>query len=552
MISLGRFLPNWLARLAALASSVASFASLWSLRAGGIESQEIRWGPLSLFRANPTLNLDHLSLQVGITLVAFTAIAVLSLRGARPQGNAWHGLILIALSGSLVVVMAANTLTAALGSALIDLAMLALAVSDSKDGRPALASWKSVPGLLSTLFLFAAALRMDSQVGTTSLLYRQFPTQVVAMVGLAGFLRLAVLFLHGGAIHRPEHAATLILPFGVGLYLLVRTQAIAPVLAALPGWLTFAGLALLAGGWLAWQRGMERDSLGYMWPGIVFHQAGLALAFVILLPGVMPWPLISMALATGIVAVWWDSGLEREPTSRSYVGQWLYRRVEPGWARVRSWVRERLPIAQRWPRFWWMPPVAASALWPTVALASLAGVPLTFGAVVRWRLYGSLLSQGKALLLLAILAADTLLVAALWTMLQVMHRQARQQRPRVGAVLAMTALVVLLVALGIKPGAVEGLKPETIARVSPWGLGILFILPWLAGSWLAYSTDQVRAAFDPLRKWAHVGRIRQGVVWAGQHFVGALYWLGAVGEGEGWLGWVLVILALSGLFLITR
>jgi hypothetical protein len=33
---------------------------------------------------------------------------------------------------------------------------------------------------------------------------------------------------------------------------------------------------------------------------------------------------------------------------------------------------------------------------------------------------------------------------------------------------------------------------------------------------------------------------------------GGIYWLGQVGEGEGWWGWVLVILALGAIFLTTR
>ncbi|NIV28021.1 MAG: hypothetical protein GWN58_00500, partial [Anaerolineae bacterium] len=94
----------------------------WSLKAEPAESAEIFWEPLNFFRMGLTLSPDGLSLLIGITLTAAAAALALGIRGEQPRETGWHGSVLLVLAGSLVVVMAANLLALAAGSALIDLA----------------------------------------------------------------------------------------------------------------------------------------------------------------------------------------------------------------------------------------------------------------------------------------------------------------------------------------------------------------------------------------------------------------------------------------------
>jgi len=157
VLTASRFLPNWFRRLVALTATMASLIILWSLREGTAAAVELAWEPLNFFRQGPALNPDGLSLLVGITLSGATAAAVLGVRGSRPRRTAWHGLILVALAGCLTMTMASNLLTLALGSALIDLALIAMAISATRpSGRTA---WRmAVPGVASTLLLVLGAI----------------------------------------------------------------------------------------------------------------------------------------------------------------------------------------------------------------------------------------------------------------------------------------------------------------------------------------------------------------------------------------------------------
>jgi hypothetical protein len=40
--------------------------------------------------------------------------------------------------------------------------------------------------------------------------------------------------------------------------------------------------------------------------------------------------------------------------------------------------------------------------------------------------------------------------------------------------------------------------------------------------------------------------------WLGERLVSAVHWLGRAGEGEGWWGWALIVVALGTIFLLGR
>ena len=569
-----RFLPNWLRRLVALAAVLASLAVLWSLRTGSIERVEIFWEPLNLFRMSPSLYPDSLALLVGITLAWLTAATVLGVRGAQPQSTAWHGLVLIALAGCLAITMATNLITLAIASALLDMALIAMAVFEPHDANRV--AWRmAVPGMASTLVLVVCALQMDALVGTGSLSAREVPLGILTMVGVAGMLRLLVYPLHPRGLHTPENAVGLLLSAGAGIYLIARVQTIDPGLAGLQWMPTIGGVALLAGGILVWTgadrlawtpdpsalpppgvlgteepgsqpsggeeqqaRNSPQPALARVWSGTAVHQAGLALAFVLLVGNPVPWPLLSLTLTLGMLIIWWDGAHTRRASSQPRQFQ---PPIQNWWAQVRSTTAGRFPTLARY----------APVFLPALALASLASIPLTAGARGHWLFYGTLLGKAQPGLLIPVLVADSFLVAGLALAFKSGLKRASDRWPSPGAFLAMLALAVPLIVLGIRP-SVLGLDPMHLSDVSPWGLGFIYVLPWLIGIWLAHISNRLTNYLEPVYRLVNLNWLFQAMNWLGQRLGGIIYWVGKVGEGQGWFGWILIVLALGIMLLIIR
>lgn len=220
---------------------------------------------------------------------------------------------------------------------------------------------------------------------------------------------------------------------------------------------------------------------------------------------------------------------------------------------MRSNIVRRLPALERWRESWLVG--LGTALLPTIALVSLIGAPLTVGARGRWPLYAALLDTGDATLLLAVLAGDTLLAAGLWTSLAIIWAQDREHRLKPGQLLSMAILALVSILLGIAPGSLThnlGLNAASPSKVSVWGLGLIFVLPWLLGAWLARLGSRIRRYLDLAGEFVNLGWLYRAAGWAGQRLVGAIYWLGRVGEGEAWWGWALIVLILGTIFLTSR
>ncbi len=588
ILALNRFLPNWIRRLVALAATITTLVAFWILLPADSAAAGIVWDPLNFFRAGPALLSDSATRFFGAVLTAFCAAAVLGIRTTRPRRTVWHGMVLVTLAGCLVMTMAANLLTLTLGSALLDLALLAVAVSDtnssSHGGRVA---WRmAVPGVLSTLVLFACTLQQDIEVGTTSLLIEQIPSTVLMLMGVAGLLRLMIFPLHPRGQNTPESAALLILPTGMGIYLLYRVQAHSPILTGQQWILAIGWVSMLVGGLLAWsgrsrskgtdvvlptgpQSSLEpetRQELGpegpyqpavvTIWSGIAIHQTAVALTYGVLEGALLPWPLINIAAALGTVAVWWDS----QSRDRAVPAQRLWVPVknwaEPWLSRARAAISTRFSAVGKWPgmrlaRYW-------TALPPTTALASLIGLPATVGAHGRWRLYAMLLSEGRAMLLIGTLAADAFLCAGLWWTLGSVLKEARAQRLLLAPTLATGMLAIATVALGVAPYKLVGdlgsstAQAATSLDVSVWGVGLLFVLPWLLGSWLARATGPMASRhLQTLRRIVSLDWAFNALSWAAQRLANVVHWLGQVGEGEGWWGWALIVLALGTMLLAS-
>ena len=559
ILALHRLLPFWASRLLALPAALASLAILWSLKAEPVGRIGLEWLPINLFRMGPTLYLDGLSLLMGMLLAGVTAALILGIRGREPQRTGWHGLILALLAGCLAATMAANLLALALASALIDLALIAVTFSISNDAQSSqrLPPSTTVPGLASTLILVVATLQMDSLVGHASLLSQNIPSGPLVLVGVAGALRALIYPLHPRVPGGPKGAATLLLPVGVGGYLLVRVQALAPVLSEQPWPMIVAAVALLAGGLLAWSSSLgltgQKPTRSGFWSGTLVQQTGYVLAFALLLVGVVPWPLVGLILALGVLVIWWSEvQIKEEDVPGSAAAEWIAGQIRPWWTKARSYVAARIPRLGRWRRSWLSR--HRTALLPAIALASLMGAPFTVGARGRWPFYALGLNRGDTFLLI-MLIADTFLAAGLWIAGFTAFRQARGRRLGGAALLAMLILIVSLFVLGIAPGILSddlGLKEAEPSGVSVWGLGLVYALPWLLGAWLGRMRGSLGRALDHVHDAVNLDWLVRAAGWAGQRLAGAVHWLGVVGEGDGWWGWVLIILALGVLLLAAQ
>jgi hypothetical protein len=562
LLAVGRFLPSGLRRSLAAAGAIASLLAIRSAsNQATVEPVELLWTPLNFFRMGPAFHPDALSLFTGIILAGVAAAVALGISpdDTERANTSWHGLLLVALAGCLVTVMAANVPTLALGSGLLSLTLMALTIASLKGERSRAPLIAVVPGAAATLLLLLSALQMDAQAGHASLQARSFAPTALLLIGVAGILWLFYLPISGEGAGteflgetRSLKMASFLLPCGTGLYLLARVQTLAPVLSDRPWWLLGGGVMLLAGGMLTW--------LTSPWPGLALHQAGYGLLFVILLGGgqtgatglPIPWPVVSLTLALSILAIWWDSVQEQaSPTHWKGLG-WLLERIESWRARARSYATSHWPLLQEWGESWLGQ--RQTAILPAIALASLAGLPLTVGAIGRWRLYAGILHQGNAALLLVTMLADTLLVAGLWAAMRTTLEWATN-RVSAMSLVAITALVLFAVVWGISPGGLAGatgLDPVESSGVSAWGVGFLFVLPWLVGTWLFYLSIRHAGSLDRLRRFVSVHSPYRAALWAGDRLVGSLHWLSQVGEGEGWWGWALILLALTALLLVGR
>jgi hypothetical protein len=538
---------------------------------------EFIWEPLGLFRTNLTLSPNGVALSGSLILTTITAALVLGIRNPGTHKATRHGLLLVALAGGLITTMGTNLPTMAIGSALIDLALIAMAVTREPSASPFHGPTLGMiaTGTLSTLVLAFAASHLSAQMGTTSLLASNPPAGVLLMVAFAGMLRLMIYPLHPRRINTAMDAATALLLAGVGIQLIARSQTIEPVLEGQSWVLVLGSVALLAGGLLAWSavpspkpRAVESVEsapaspevaeerggvIPYTWLGILINQAGVALVFLYLLGTAVPWPLLSLSMALGILAIWWDASLGDGTGPRPRWFEQATQQVQAGWAQARSRLAERTPAVERWEGS--RLHGKSAILLPAIALASLAGLPLTAGAIARWSLYGAVLKDGHGTVFLALLVTDTFMAAALWIVLIALWTQIQERRPRASSLVAMLALAFVVFIAGIAPGGLYqslGLEPVKPSGASVWGLGLVYVLPWAAGILLARARIHLTGYLPLLWKIVNLDWFYRAAEWLGRRVLGVVYWLGLVGEGDGWLGWALIILALVAVVLTAR
>jgi hypothetical protein len=119
----------------------------------------------------------------------------------------------------------------------------------------------------------------------------------------------------------------------------------------------------------------------------------------------------------------------------------------------------------------------------------------------------------------------------------------------------MLVLILFVVVLGLAPGILSnalGLRPVNASDVSVWGLGLVYVLPWLLGAWLGRMRGSLGRYLARVHAAINLNWLYRAAGWAGERLAGAIGWLGVVGEGDGWWGWVLITLALGVFLLVAR
>jgi hypothetical protein len=552
---MGRLAGSGVQRLLSLVTSLVTLATIAGLGVGAVQRAELAWVPLNLFRMSPALQPDGLSIMAATVIVAISGALLVGIRGQ--VWAAWRGWMLVALSGCLIAIFGVNLLALAIGSALLDMALLAIAASSSGQSSPArrMSPSCALPGLISTLILFFAALQMDSLVGHASLASSKLPEESLRLIGIAALLRSFVFPFHARQFGTPVLAATLLPPVAMGGFLLVRVQGLLPVLTAQSWAMPVAMVAMLAGGLLVWSRGehpVNRPLLGGLWSGLLVQSVGFLFVSTLVLPGNVAWHLVNVLLSLTVLVVWLDALQETREEKQGAWLAWVSTKLAPWWSWAKTTAQARLPVMA------WFFDVrarrAATLLLPAIALVSLAGMPLTTGARGRWSVYAALLQVGSPSLLL-VLIGDTLLAAGLWIAIRATWTQPIRRRLDLGCLLAMTGLVALTVTWGVAPGALtDGLELQNarLAGVSIWGLGLLYLLPWLLGVWLVRIRSPLKEYLARVERLVNLDWLDRMVVQIAEQLVRIIHWLGRVGEGDGWWGWALIVLSVGFILLAAR
>ena len=523
-------------------SAVGAIVAIWMLRQPTSPLRFLAILPPAL-GADLTLQvqLDGWGRLFGLVLlwpmlaVAWLAV-VDSLAGADPRSDSpsWLQWLLL-LAAALVVLSAADWLTLVVAFGLFDLAYLVAAAPRTGRGWSFMANGLGGLAILSAAFVLSLGNRNLALGGDEPL-----PVAAALLITLAILIRLAPYPFHfwlSDSSPDPStawHWSMRLCSLSLGLYLLTRFT---PLLVGMSG----AQAALIAGvggclvaallAWLTSQRSPQQAI-----PLVALYQVGFAL---------VGWG----GLGQEFGGLWVNLNLVLGTVVLVVHREWLCASDE----KLLAW-RDALPGA--------------------AAAAALAGLPLTAGLLVRLPLYRALLVGKLAGGLALILVAESMFAATLLRVWVDLGQGAFLQRPQAkqrpwDAWAAMALLAAPLLIVGVYPplGAwLAGFLPKSQsslflpiwAQLAGGGIGLwaALLLPMVMGygiyrsewAWPVEMAD-VRARLISYLSldWLHraVDRLLSRV---GR----ALWAVGAVLHGEGYLAWVALSLLLLFLLVLTR
>lgn len=518
----------------ALLFVAAAVALLLALRGDvGRTVLQWTWQPLTVAGSVLVWRLDGWNLLASLLLLALTAVALLIPTGQAPLldvlraggstarrtlrfdrlDNEIESTLLLA-AASILFVCSGNVITLSVSWVILD-AALALRVRPGISAEPAGRVWSmlSLAGLLPLLLLAV----LGEQGIRTSLAGDSFSALQWWLLWLAALVRAGVYPLHfwltgPGMTSRGGVVALSLIAPTAGLWLVARSHAVAlSEWLQRPEWVALGALALLGTALVAW----TTEDGAWRWRWIALNRASVMVMAAHMNapagPEALAWPLVAFALGGGMLAL----------------GHAL--RQQFGW---------------RAPAF-----VAALVLW---------GLPGTPGFLARGVL---VFPTGLPLaipLFAVMMIAEVLLVASLW---QVAFDAAAPRSPQALSRPLLARLWVALATVGA-PILAFGLAPRLLALLGGWGSAESFaaLTEFLASArrsvWAGLGVSAVfgiglgllrQQLFGGMRGWQRGIASLVSLDWfyrliaAGLGLAAAgLQYFAVLGEGEGYLGWLLL------------
>jgi len=509
-----RRLPRSLPLVMALLTVIgAGGLLLWMVLSGQPSQLAWAWDPVTLPGGAWLWRIDSWSWLAASLLLLLGVVAILVAWEEPRAGRApTLATTLLLMAAASFFFFSANLLTLAASWIVLDVA-LGLRITAEEGGKVGARAW----GLnsLGTWLLLAALLFAGPAGAQQPLSAETAPLSVLALL-LAALLRCGAYPLHIWLLPQQQRSRSgliamhLIAPL-TGLWLLGQVHSLAgSTYRSQPAWAAVGVLGMLGSGLAAWLT--EEEGPRGAW--VAINRVSLIVLAAALAapesPSAIAWPLTLLTLGVGSLVV----------------GQ---------------------AISQRWG---WRQPVV-------LAVLALIGLPGTPGFPARFAV-AHLTTLTFAFLPLWVLAllAETLLVAALLPALF----QRTQPSPQPVALGAAARLLIAAVLLAV-PLLIWGLQPPFLASFAGWSVEgpiyqpllvqlqqaspvvwISLLLPWAAGALLAWGRERLLAGLSGGQEvvsrvvsleWGY-GALR----WAVERTADLLRGLGAVVEGEGYLGWL--------------
>lgn len=508
------------------------------------------WRPGFLFGIEPTYCLSDFPFPFVVLLAMTGSLLVIVLSGVERSGPLL-ALVFISLGAALCFTLAANVLTMYMGWLLFDLVWL---VAPLALGRRVLSLRSVWLGYIMGLMILGVVLSLEP---------KGFAARWSALTPAAAFILALGAMVRVELpppelrIHPPEQEGAIsqtlfsLFTLTMGFYLMERVLALAgePLLGR-EMLIALGGLAFLVNALLAWVEG-ERGGLFFLVPAL---GAGAILAGLSVTPSVaaLLLPSLNLVLSLGVLALMSRAALSAEEAGFLEKALRFSMRWTPSLSehlRGLTGLRARFSLLRRW-----LEARRTGQVVIGVALASLAGAPFTLGFWSYASLYQGFL-LGNFWLRLSCLVAYALLLAALGQWAVAWCKETA--RGEAGWVLLALLLALLLLVGGLFPslllrwsGVSDSLWPLNRGQLGFQVLGLL-----MGGLFFLYR----RRVFGHLAAfWGILSRGLRGEVpdstrrWLTRKLEDVVEWTVELWEGEGYLAWVILVLALVWLTALFR
>jgi len=493
------------------------------------------WHPPTLFGSQLAYTTEGLAAPFALlTTLVCLAVAISLSRWRREANDNGEGPLYPAVfsvsAAGLSFIYSANLITLCLSWVFLDLSLLFLVVSQKRHQAASGEQGRALTmSSLTSLSLVVAALLLDG--------HGLSPALVSSLLLVAALVRVSFYPMHfwmltDADMDPPTSTLLRVISITTGLSLLASLKEFSP--QGLPyhsQLVTISSLALLATALSAWAAQDRRRAIS----GIAVNQVALAMLSVAVVgpqaKSSLLWLASNMALCLSLLNLWLP-----EPARAGRHGLWL-----------------RVPTG--------------------LAIASLMGLPFTMGFVGRIALYRSFFALGRPYLWGLAIVADAVLSAALFRIgadlaqfsifqspISNLHSQLSLWAPHLAGVII---LVIPLVLLGVHPPLVSFLAADMDLPAAAELIGGADIALWavlllpLVGGYLLHrgqkaTLERFAALWEGLGALLRLDWLHRRLWKVGWGIGAVLRGLSQVTEGEGYLGWTLLLAFIAFLLLSNK